>query len=168
MEIRNRTTGELTTVSYLQAANPYTSFPKQITSDILDLYDYDPVLEGPQPDLSGPYERCIRDGVEEVEGQWFKKYIIGPVFVDDLDDDGNPIYADDLEAEYRASVDASVAASVRESRNQLLADSDWTQLLNAALSDSQVSSWAAYRQALRDLPETSGFPHEVTWPELPA
>lgn len=27
--------------------------------------------------------------------------------------------------------------------------------------------WAAYRQALRDLPEQAGFPFNITWPEAP-
>lgn len=29
------------------------------------------------------------------------------------------------------------------------------------------SDWAKYRQALRDLPEQSGFPFNITWPEAP-
>ena len=29
------------------------------------------------------------------------------------------------------------------------------------------SSWAAYRQALRDLPEQQGFPFNIEWPEAP-
>ena len=28
-------------------------------------------------------------------------------------------------------------------------------------------SWAAYRQALRDLPEQQGFPFNIEWPEAP-
>ena len=28
-------------------------------------------------------------------------------------------------------------------------------------------SWAAYRQALRDLPEQAGFPLNIVWPEAP-
>lgn len=27
--------------------------------------------------------------------------------------------------------------------------------------------WAAYRQALRDLPEQAGFPFNITWPDAP-
>lgn len=29
-------------------------------------------------------------------------------------------------------------------------------------------SWAAYRQALRDLPEQEGFPFNINWPEQPS
>ena len=36
------------------------------------------------------------------------------------------------------------------------------------LSDVTMSSdWATYRQALRDVPSQSGFPHDITWPEKP-
>jgi hypothetical protein len=42
--------------------------------------------------------------------------------------------------------------NVRTHRNQLLADSDWTQILDIPLSDTQRAQWRAYRQALRDYP----------------
>lgn len=42
--------------------------------------------------------------------------------------------------------------NVRTHRNQLLADSDWTQILDTPLSDTQRTQWRAYRQALRDYP----------------
>jgi hypothetical protein len=56
------------------------------------------------------------------------------------------------------------AEKVREIRNDLLKASDWTQL-----PDSQVNkqSWAVYRQSLRDLPNQSGFPANVSWPQKP-
>ena len=82
MEIRNRETGELTTVSQFKAQHPRTSFPKRITAEILDVYGYDPVLNGPAATTSGPYETSVRDGVEEIDGQWFTKYVVGPVFTD--------------------------------------------------------------------------------------
>jgi hypothetical protein len=56
---------------------------------------------------------------------------------------------------------ASKSAQKRAERDQALAASDWTQVLDAPV-DRTV--WAAYRQALRDLPEQEGFP----WIDLPA
>jgi hypothetical protein len=41
---------------------------------------------------------------------------------------------------------------LRDKRNALLADSDFSQLADAPLTDAQKSEWAVYRQALRDLP----------------
>jgi hypothetical protein len=57
-----------------------------------------------------------------------------------------------------------VARSVRYQRDQLLDDSDWTQVPDAPV-DHQA--WAEYRQALRDLPQQEGFPQEITWPQKP-
>jgi hypothetical protein len=40
---------------------------------------------------------------------------------------------------------------VRSKRNTLLAQSDWTQMPDSALTDSKKAEWATYRQALRDM-----------------
>lgn len=37
----------------------------------------------------------------------------------------------------------------------------------AALSAEQQQAWADYRQALLDIPQQSGFPHNVVWPTKP-
>lgn len=54
--------------------------------------------------------------------------------------------------------------STRENRNNLLKQSDWTQVADAPVDQE---AWAAYRQALRDIPSQAGFPNEVTWPVEP-
>lgn len=52
---------------------------------------------------------------------------------------------------------------IRQERNRLLSDTDWM-----ALSDNTMTpAWASYRQALRDISEQEGFPHNVTWPTKP-
>lgn len=165
MEIRNRETGEVTTVSQFKADHPNTSFPKQITSDILDSFGFDPVLNGPQATTTPPYEISVRDGVEEINGQWFTRFVVGPTFADTTDDEGNVTTAADNEAAYRARIDAEVAERVRNVRNQKLAASDWTQLDD---SSADASTWATYRTALRDLPTTDGWPHNITWPTEPS
>ena len=38
----------------------------------------------------------------------------------------------------------------------------------AALSEASQADWAAYRQALLDVPQQSGFPDNITWPQEPA
>ena len=40
-------------------------------------------------------------------------------------------------------------------RDEALAESDWTQLLDCALSSEDKAKWTAYREYLRDLPQTS-------------
>ena len=167
MEIRNRSTGALTTVSQFKAEHPNTSFPKQITTDVLDSYGYDAVLNGPAAEVTAPYGVSTRDGVEEIDGKWFTKFIAGPVFTDTTDDEGNVTTAADNEAAYRASIDATAGTSVRATRDQKLTASDWTQMADSPLASDKKTEWATYRQSLRDLPTASGFPHTMTWPEEP-
>lgn len=63
-----------------------------------------------------------------------------------------------------------LAAQARARRNQLLAESDWTQLpdARAALGAEKAAAWDAYRQALRDVPEQPDFPSTIEWPVAPA
>ena len=157
MEIRNRSTGAVITDSQLRADNPGTSFPKQLTADILDGFGYDPVLNGPAANVSGPYERSVRDGVEQINGQWFTKFIVGPVFADS-----------DAETAYRTNIDNQAAASVRAERNRKLAASDWTVLADSPLTTAKKTEWKTYRTALRDISAAEGFPHTMEWPTEPS
>lgn len=63
--------------------------------------------------------------------------------------------------------DEEIAFQVRSDRNLLLAQSDWTQMPDSALSDSKKKEWVAYRKSLRDIPSQSGFPKTITWPTAP-
>ena len=161
MEIRNRESGAVTTISQFKASYPNTSFPKVITNDILDSYGFDPVLNGAAATVTAPYGVSTRDGVEQIDGQWFTRFVAGPVFTDI---EGGETAAEQ-ETAYRAGVDARVAENVRTERNKKLADTDWTQLAD---STANATAWGTYRQALRDLPNTDGFPHNVTWPTEPS
>lgn len=59
---------------------------------------------------------------------------------------------------------AMTAAELRQERNKRLASSDWTQVADAPVDQA---AWATYRQALRDVPAQSGFPHSIEWPVQP-
>ena len=165
MEIRNRSNVEVTTVSQFKSSQPNTSFPKQITTEILDSYGYDPVLNGVPATITAPYGVSTRSGVEEISGQWFTKFIAGPVFTDTTDSEGAVTTAAANEAAYRAGIDAQAAASVRAERDTKLTNTDWTQLAD---STANSTTWGTYRQALRDLPSAEGFPHTMTWPTEPS
>jgi hypothetical protein len=43
---------------------------------------------------------------------------------------------------------------LRGVRSAYLSDTDWTQLPDAPLTDTERAQWAEYRQALRDITET--------------
>ena len=70
---------------------------------------------------------------------------------------------------------------LREVRNQMLFDSDWTVMPDSPLSDSKKNEWKTYRQALRDITKTAKpkvidlgapaialDPSSVTFPEKPS
>ena len=166
MELRNRETGAVITDRQFRPSFPNTSFPKVLTPDLLSEYGYDPILEGQQAVTTHPYEISQRAGIEEVNGQWFTKYIVGPVFTDYVDEDGNTVTAAEQEAAYRQRIDEGAAKGVRDDRDKRLAYCDWTQLPDAPPLDAQA--WTTYRQALRDITSQPGFPHNVTWPKEPA
>jgi hypothetical protein len=67
-------------------------------------------------------------------------------------------------------LDAAKAQAVRADRDQQLLVVDTiagNALRWASLSAEQQSEWAAYRQALLDIPQQAGFPDTVTWPTEP-
>ena len=57
--------------------------------------------------------------------------------------------------------------SIRSTRDQILRDTDWTMTTGATVDQAQ---WAAYRQNLRDLPQTykDKTPDDVVWPTQPS
>ena len=160
MEIRFKSTGQVMYEGELRsylAANDGPSYD-QLTPEVMEAIGVDPVLEGPQATTTPPYQYSQRSGVEQIDGQWFTKYIAGPVFVD------GETTAAEQEAAYKAQKDTEQAKPVRESRNTKLSECDWTQVADAPV-DKTV--WATYRQALRDITTQSGFPWEITWPVAP-
>jgi len=57
--------------------------------------------------------------------------------------------------------------NMRTQRNMLLAASDFTQVPDAPFTEQQRQAWAAYRQALRDLPSNINDPLNIVWPTEP-
>tara|TARA_B100001094_G_C18075675_1_gene742483 strand:+ start:739 stop:1203 length:465 start_codon:yes stop_codon:yes gene_type:complete len=131
---------------------PNTSFPKVIDEALVNSLGYDWVYDSTQPSVTYPYESVVRDGVEQVSGKWQAKFK-----VETADADG------------KTAIDNRSAISRRSERDELLKDSDWTQLADkGGLADSKVTEWATYRQSLRDLPTASGWPYTHTLPTKPS
>lgn len=93
---------------------------------------------------------------------------------DDVEQHGREIYAEAIKGEVAPyepppppppPTDEEVAAQVRRQRDSLLAQTDWTQLADVPQATKDL--WDEYRQALRDVPQQDGFPHEVIWPDKP-
>jgi len=129
------------------------------TEEVLEALGADVVFEGPQATGGTVYQYSIPNGVEQIDGKWYTKHILGPVFTDTED-----ATAAEVEAAYKAMKDAQQAKSVRQTRGDKLKDSDWTQVADAPVNKA---AWATYRQALRDVTGQQGFPWTIQWPEMP-
>lgn len=66
---------------------------------------------------------------------------------------------------YKEPSQEDIAYQIREKRNALLIESDWTQLPD--VPESIKLKWSIYRQSLRDVPQQDAFPDNITWPEKP-
>jgi hypothetical protein len=134
------------------------------TTEVLEALGADLVLEGPQSIGGTVYQHSQASGVEQVDGKWYTKYTLGPVFTDTPATDTTPAKtAAENETAYRALKDAEQAKSVRVSRDALLSETDWR--FRSDMTPSQ--GWKDYCQALRDVPNQAGFPWNVIWPNDP-
>lgn len=167
MEIRFRNTGEVMTDITFRTTYRDRVIPAQLTEEWLDAFEggCDVVFEGPQAAPTDQYGFSYRAGVEQIDGQWYTKYAVGPVFVDrPAEGDLPAVTAEQQMAEYRAMKDAEQAKSVRSARNAKLAETDWVVIKAMETGTAVPADVAAERQALRDITTQAGFPWNVTWP----
>ena len=136
------------------------------TTEVLDNLGADVVFEGPQATGGTVYQYSQAQGVEQIEGKWYTKYVLGPTFIDTVEN-GVTTTAAEHEAAYKASKDAEQAKSVRQIRDDKLKETDWIVIKNLELNANIPAVWEIYRQALRDVPTQAGFPWTVTWPDAP-
>ncbi len=172
----------------LRKDNPNVSFPKNITSGIMQKYGMVGVLEGPKPDC-GPYQTVQRnalptrpilryttneDATDPVTGEvdfsrvglpvranyWMIEYTAVDMFADDEESTKA-----EKEAAYQATLDAKVAEANRTKRNDLLAATDYLALTDNTMDAITIE----YRQALRDITNHANWPHleEGDWPVKP-
>ena len=144
----------------------------ETTPEVLEALGADVVFEGPQATPTTPYQFSMRQGVEQVDGKWYTKYVLGPIFTDTTAEDGTVTTAAEQEAAYKAQKDAEQAKLVRADRDRRLADCDWVTIkaIDSSMDGFGIQLpqvWVDYRKALRDVPQQAGFPWEVTWPVAP-
>jgi hypothetical protein len=127
------------------------------TTEVLTALGADVVFEGAQATGGTVYQYSQASGVEQVDGKWYTKYLLGPIFTD------GETTAAEQETAYKAQKDAEQAKSVRQTRDDKLTETDWR--FRSDMTPSQ--EWKDYCQALRDVPLQSGFPWTITWPVEP-
>jgi len=146
-DYRIRETGEI--ITDIRTAFPNVSIPITLKQEDFDILGIDPIFEGSQPTLTR-FQSIIRTGpVQDSLGNWVWQYATTDWTVEAV------AYATDNQW-----------INVRQTRDNLLLKSDWTQLSDAPLTAEQKSTWAAYRQALRDI-TTQTDPFNISWPVAP-
>jgi len=138
-------------IGLLRKDNPSTSFPKKPSDAVLADYGVYPVRET-NPTV-GANQKLVKSWTPElVNGEWVLNH-----------------QAVDMTAEEITERDDVVAANVREKRDQLLTETDWTVLQDSPLTDAQTADWVIYRQALRDITDHANFPYlaDADWPTKP-
>lgn len=165
MEIRIRTSGQVMYEDEFRRLPQGSDLPKRPTQEQVNDRGADVIFEGPQATGGTVYQFSMRQGVQEIEGKWYTNYVLGPIFTDRPATDTEPAQtAAEQETAYKARKDAEQATNVRNSRTEMLKDSDWTQIAD---STADKAAWATYRTALRNVPAQAGFPWTIAWPDAP-
>ena len=178
----------------LRKDHPNVSFPKNITQTTMQKYGMVGVLEGPKPTL-GAYQTVQRNalptrpvigqyteedapmpdmvGEDIIANYWMIEYTAVDMFADTTETDEDGVETTTTKAEheaaYQATLDAKVAETNRKTRNDLLTDSDWTQMNDSPLTNEEKTAWATYRQELRDISDLDAWPNldDADWPVAP-
>ena len=129
-------------ISLLKQDNPGTSFPQNISDELLESYGVFKVVPTPVPPYNKKTESIVRN-LEQLNGTWVETWS-----VELIDEE-------------------SAATNIRGYRTKLLKESDWTQLVDSPLNADTKLAWALYRETLRMIPQQAGFPWNVTWPPQP-
>lgn len=164
MQIKIRDSGQMVYENEFRAMFPNTSFPQQLSEELLNDLGADVVFEGPQASGGTVYQYSVRQGEEQIDGKWYTKHVLGPVFTDTTATEETPAKtAAENETAYKASKDAEQAKSIRSTRDTKLAETDWRYRRDL----TTTPEWDAYCQALRDITIQEGFPWTINWPEAP-
>ena len=135
----------------LRAAYPNTSFTNKVPLSEYKDFGVVDVYTGNCPSYDRDTQKAnLNEPFRSADGRWFRNWTI-----------------ENLSDEELASRNEVAAANVRSQRDLLLKETDWTQLTDAQPSVYSVDGFTEYRQALRDIPEQGGFPHNVIWPQKP-
>ena len=132
-------------IPQLRKSYPNTSLPSELTDESLVEWDMYVVTPTPMPN---DYTKNITEGTPVLtDGVYYQNWI--------------QTDASQSEIDYRLENQWFI---IRETRNQLLAECDWTQLADVSAETKAI--WSEYRQSLRDITSQTN-PFSITWPVKP-
>ena len=131
----------------LRTSHPNVSFPANanLTNELLAEWGMYVVTPTPMPN---DYTKNIIEGTPVLtDGVYYQNWI--------------QTNASQTEIDYRLENQWFI---VRETRNELLVECDWTQLADVSAETKAI--WSEYRQSLRDITSQPN-PFSITWPVKP-
>ena len=132
-------------INNLRQENPNTSFPSEINESVMNEFDLFEVRQTPKPN---DYTKNISEGTPIlIEGVYYQNWIQTNASASEIN-----LRIEDKWTE------------IREIRNQLLQECDWTQL--GDIPNETKSLWQTYRQQLRDVTSQEN-PFSIIWPVKP-
>ena len=133
------------TLADLRCENKNTSWPQNISDELAA--EFGVFLVSPTPQPADRYNINLKRTASKQGADWVEQWIETPATPEQI-----------------AERTSAKESEVRQQRNALLSDCDWTQLPDAPVPPAP---WATYRQELRDVTAQPGFPWEVVWPVAP-
>lgn len=127
------------TIAQLKADNPNVCFPKTIPATILASYNVYEYVDDAEPSYNEDTHSISESYVYQSDNKWHKTKTATQL------------------------TESQASSNVRNTRNNLLAETDWLGASDVTMS----TEWTNYRQALRDIPDQDGFPFSVTYPTKP-
>ena len=147
-----KVSGSVTTYPYtiqqLKSDNPNISFPNVLTDSVLNDFNVYSVV---QVENGGDYTKDYVEGTPTQSGS---------VYVQNWTE--SDASSEDIETRKNEKWE-----EVRDIRDNLLAQSDWTQFQDSPITGSALTDWQTYRQGLRDI-TTQDNPYSLTWPTKPS
>lgn len=132
-------------IPQLREAYPNVSLPAELSDEVLADWDMYVVIPTPMPN---DYTKNITEGTPVLtDGVYYQNWI--------------QTDASQSEIDYRLE---NQWEEVRIIRNELLKESDWTQLSD--ISQTIKDLWSTYRQQLRDVTNQPN-PFNIEWPVKP-
>ena len=132
-------------IPQLRVAFPNVSLPAELTD--VSLVEWDMYVVTPTP-MPTDYTKNITEGTPVLtDGVYYQNWI--------------QTDASQSEIDYRLENQWFI---IRETRNELLSECDWTQL--ADIPSETKEAWTIYRQALRNI-TTQPSPFSIIWPAKP-
>ena len=128
MELRIRDTGQVVQEAEFRRLHNQTSFPPQLSVELINDFGADVVFEGAQASNLEFWQHSQRSGVEQINGKWYSKYVAGPVFATQVE---QAAYIAQKTAERMAALQTSIVQQAQKRLDDFAATRNYAGIMSA-------------------------------------